>query len=110
MKKKPAFGASDSTRVRTRTFVCKNDKSDKFWNVSWVEGTNRFRVNYGKRGTLGSTKEYLCASPSDMLAKLQKKILEKFNKGYTETTGGNTLTLITEKPVPASDPSPLDIL
>jgi len=68
----------------------KDEKSDKFWEISMTEGAKSFSVRYGKIGSDGTinTKEF--ENSEKALKEAEKLLSEKLKKGYNESNGGNT--------------------
>jgi uncharacterized protein (TIGR02996 family) len=67
-----------------RTFVFRDEKSNKFWNID-LQGT-RFIVSFGKVGTKGQTQTNDFADELDARKAHDTLIAEKLGKGYIETT------------------------
>jgi predicted DNA-binding WGR domain protein len=82
-----------------RTFVYKDDKSDKFWSIE-VSGT-KFTVNYGKTGTAGQTQVKEFDSAAECKKAAEKKIAEKTKEGYTEGKAANAAEKKAEAKAPA---------
>lgn len=65
-----------------RRFIFKDEKSHKFWNVSWEEEYgDEYTVHYGRVGSEGVTKEIECEDTEEDIAKLIKS---KVKKGYEQ--------------------------
>jgi uncharacterized protein (TIGR02996 family) len=67
-----------------RTFIFKDAKSSKFWNIE-VHGKN-FTVTFGRIGTKGQTQTKEFTSPGAAQQAQFKLIRQKLDKGYVETT------------------------
>jgi uncharacterized protein YfeS len=65
-----------------RAFVYKDEKSDKFWWISY-DGTD-FVVNYGKSGTTGKYEVKEFDSEEECEKQALKLINQKIKKGYKE--------------------------
>ena len=79
----PAFNVAKA-EPQWRTFVFKDDKSDKFWNIM-VDG-DRYTVRFGRSGTQGQTQEKEFDTAQEAKDTAVKLIREKTGKGYAETT------------------------
>ena len=82
----------------TRRFEYKDDKSSKFWEISFAG--NGFTVRYGKIGTDGQTQSKEFADAATAEKQSQKLIAEKVGKGYQEV--GAETKPSTSKPVAQS--------
>ena len=67
-----------------RTFVFKDDKSDKFWNIE-LRG-QRFTVAFGRVGSKGQTQAKEFPDAAAARKAHDKLVAEKLGKGYVETT------------------------
>jgi uncharacterized protein (TIGR02996 family) len=67
-----------------RTFQYDDEKSHKFWRIE-VSG-DRLTVTFGKVGASGQTQIKAFASDEKAQAEADRRIAEKLNKGYRETT------------------------
>jgi len=65
-----------------RYFEFKDEKSNKFWEVS--SSGKKMTVRYGKIGVIGQTLAKEFASPRDASAELEKGIAKKLKEGYVE--------------------------
>jgi predicted DNA-binding WGR domain protein len=65
-----------------RYFEYKDEKSNKFWEVS-ISG-KKMTVRYGKIGVIGQTLAKEFASPKDATAEVEKAIAKKLKEGYVE--------------------------
>jgi len=72
-----------------RTFINRDQLSDKFWNVETSGNTQR--VTFGKTGTKGreTVKEY--ASEQECIQETEKLIAQKLKKGYFEIKEGEPI-------------------
>lgn len=66
----------------TRFFDYKDDKSAKFWEITWVGGT--VTVRYGKTGTKGQTQEKVFSDTAAAIKHVEQLVSEKTRKGYVE--------------------------
>jgi predicted DNA-binding WGR domain protein len=73
------------SNTSTRFFNYKDDKSDKFWEVTQTGST--VTVRYGKTGTNGQTQEKVFADTATASKHVDKHIAEKTGKGYVEIFG-----------------------
>jgi uncharacterized protein (TIGR02996 family) len=69
-----------------RTFVFKDDTSNKFWNIDHHGAS--FTVTFGKVGTKGQTQTKEFPDADKARAAHDKLVAEKLGKGYVETTAG----------------------
>src|SRR6516165_11926443 len=69
-----------------RTFVYKDDRSNKFWNID-LQGAS-FTVTFGKVGTKGQTQKKDFPDAAKAKQAHDKLVAEKLGKGYVETTAG----------------------
>ena len=68
--------------IHQRAFVCKDDKSDKFWFLRM--SANAYAVTYGKTGTQGRTEFKEFDSDEECSKQAEKQIAAKLKKGYIE--------------------------
>lgn len=68
--------------MELRRFELVEGSSDKFWSVG-IEGVV-VRVQYGRNGTNGQTKDKTCASPVAAETEAAKLVAAKVKKGYVE--------------------------
>lgn len=68
--------------VHRKCFCCKNEKSDKFWTVNYID--DMYYVHYGKNGTFGRIEIKETESAEACKSFVNKTILEKKTKGYIE--------------------------
>jgi uncharacterized protein (TIGR02996 family) len=67
-----------------RTFVFKDNKSNKFWNIE-LKGAS-YTVTFGKVGTKGQTQVKAFPSAAAARKAHDKLVAEKVSKGYVETS------------------------
>jgi len=65
-----------------RYFEFKDEKSNKFWEVS--SSGKKMTVRYGKIGVIGQTLDKEFASPKDATVEVEKAIAKKLKEGYLE--------------------------
>lgn len=65
----------------TRCFEYKDDKSNKFWNITWCNDDDFYTITYGRCGTNGTIQE---KEADDLEKDVVKIIKSKLKKGYVE--------------------------
>ena len=66
----------------TQYFEFKDEKSNKFWEIS--QNSSKMIVRYGKIGVLGQTLTKEFSSPKEATIQVEKSIAKKLKEGYLE--------------------------
>ena len=66
----------------SRYFEFKDEKSNKFWEIS--QNSSKMIVRYGKIGVLGQTLTKEFSSPKEATIQVEKSIAKKLKEGYLE--------------------------
>jgi len=67
----------NKNKIITKYYELKNDKSNKFWKISYRDGY--YKITYGKIGSKGKTIE-----KEENIVKIMKLIKSKEDKGYKQ--------------------------
>jgi predicted DNA-binding WGR domain protein len=67
-----------------RHFELVDGKSNKFWEIDYVDGASDFTVTWGRIGTAGQTQTKEFATAEKAESEHTKLVAEKFKKGYSE--------------------------
>lgn len=81
-KEKPDFEEKDMIKSKKECYIFKDEKSDKFWNITYERSDNakqKYIVNYGKVDSPGTISKNIETSE-----KIQKLIEDKKKKGYVK--------------------------
>jgi len=68
----------NKNKIITKYYELKNDKSNKFWKISYRDGY--YKITYGRIGSKGKTVE-----KEENITKILKLIKSKEDKGYKQT-------------------------
>lgn len=67
-----------------RDFIFKDNKSNKFWSIYYINGSLEYIVNYGKSGSEGRFTRKIFDNEKNCRNMAEKLIREKIKKGYVE--------------------------
>ncbi len=67
-----------------RDFIYKDNKSDKFWSIYYINGSLEYIVNYGKSGSEGRFNRKIFDNEKTCRNMAEKLMCEKIKKGYIE--------------------------
>ena len=81
-KEKADFEEKDMIKSKKECYIFQDEKSNKFWNITYERSDNekqKYIIQYGKVGSSGTETKNI-----ETLKKIQKLIEEKINKGYVK--------------------------
>lgn len=96
VEKTPQESAKDAiTDVSERYLRYTEDGADKFWIA--IRTGKSYELHWGRRGTQGQKKTYTCASETDAVKEMNKKVKAKLNKDYWDAPEGKAASLLPGK-------------
>ena len=79
-------GEKEDPEIGERNFTCTTDGHNKFWNVhwNWTGSVGKYHTVWGDIGSKGKKSPKEFSTKYQMDEWIDKKVNEKFRKGYTE--------------------------
>jgi predicted DNA-binding WGR domain protein len=88
--------ASHGKAPQEHFLIFQEDEADKFW-FARLEGSS-WTAQWGRRGGKGQSKTYTFATPEKAQADFERKVSEKFAKGYCKAPEGAKAAEVEHKP------------